>query len=458
MNPLQVTCDLFSIPHQDGRQILYAPRLGFAGLANRDLVNLLARLEEVDADTLNDEQRAAIDSLQRQGILNGTAGRGSSAADEGGEFLPTQVTLFPSNECNLRCTYCYATAGEGNRQRMSMELAQGAIEALIRCVKKRGMRQITVGFHGGGEPLLHWRWVQAVVAFAEERARAEGLTASFHSATNGVLNERMLEWLRTHFSSLNISFDGLPEVQDRQRPLANGRGSFSFVDRTLRHLDKHNFPYAMRCTVSTHNLGRMEESVEFLARNYKVKSVQMEPLSECGRCATTGDVGPDLGEFAAAFERSRRVAAGHGIRLTYSGCDMHGLRSTFCGAVTDNFAVTPQGYITTCFEVAAPEDPRAGTFFIGRVTEAGELLMEEGRRSYLRGLKVENLDYCRDCFAKWHCAGDCLTKIGHTDYAGRRGHPRCQVNRHLLKGEIVAALDRAATGGTGNGAAPTAAN
>ena len=45
---------------------------------------------------------------------------------------------------------------------------------------------------------------------------------------------------------------------------------------------------------------------------------------------------------------------------------------------------------------------------------------------------IHNLPYCRDCFCKWHCAGDCLAKVfelsGSTEHQGSH---RCRLNRSL---------------------------
>jgi len=56
----------------------------------------------------------------------------------------------------------------------------------------------------------------------------------------------------------------------------------------------------------------------------------------------------------------------------------------------------------------------------------------------LRNQAVEHREYCRGCFAKWHCAGDCyhksLTVNGSEEFAGSE---RCHITRELTKDQIL---------------------
>lgn len=431
----RITCDLFTLPAEGDNHILYAPRQGFACVANPDLVNLLTDLDRLDVEALNREQRTALDFLDHKGVLNGSqeAPLNTTLPET---YAPTQVTLFPTNQCNLRCTYCYASAGDLEPQTLDWHYATRAVEHVIENLKAQRGTHLSLGFHGGGEPLFPWPLIKRIVTYAEERCAEENLELAVFSATNGVLSRQQLAWIVDHFTSLNISFDGLPDVQDAQRPLPGGKGSFPFVDRTMRFLDEHDFSYGLRSTISLLNVHRMEECVDFIGRHYKVKAVHFEPLFYCGRCKTSGTLSPAMQTFAEHFQQSVEKARAYGIKLTYSGAQIENLTSSFCGVSNDNFSVTPDGYITTCFEVTSRDDPRAETFFIGRIDEAGRLDVDEQKRAYLHGLKVHNLDYCNDCFAKWHCAGECATKLGHTDYTGPRGHERCALNRQLVAHRI----------------------
>ena len=431
-----VSCDLFTLPLDDDHQILYAPRLGFVSTVNNDLVNLLAELGSIDAGTLNVEQQATLEFLEQKHVLNGSS-EASVVTEFQAQYRPTMVTLFPTNQCNLRCKYCYASAGDSNPMTMDWFVATHAIDEVIRNVKGQGQSMVSLAFHGGGEPLFPWDFVRRAVEYAEEESEKAGLKLTVFSATNGLLSTSQLDWIMKHLASLNISFDGLPHVQDYHRPLPNGKGSFAFVDRTMKYLDAHNFNYGVRSTISSYNVDLMEESLDFIGQNYKAKMVHFEPLFYCGRCKTNNSLSPDMEKFLLNFKKCDLKAKRYGVAFMYSGCRIESLTSTFCGATRDNFSVTPDGFITTCYEVTTRDDPKSEIMFIGKMKDDGSLEIDEGKRKFLHSMSVNNLEYCRDCFAKWHCGGECIAKLGHTDYFGPRGHDRCQLNRKLVLSRLV---------------------
>jgi uncharacterized protein len=435
-----VTCDLFTIPYEEGLQLLYAPRVGFLCEANKDVIELLANLGTAENSGFNPEQQKVLDYLVENGVLNGSA----EAAVEikfPEEFTPTRVTIFPTNQCNLRCIYCYASAGESEPMTIDWHYAITAVDTVIRNAKKIGDNFISVGFHGGGEPLFPWTLVKRIVEYAEEESRKNGLRCSFFSATNGLLSEKQLEWIVQHFSDLNISFDGLPHVQDHHRPLPDGKGSFRFIDKTFKYLDAHGFNYGIRSTFSDYNLDLMEESFDFIVENYKPKTIHFEPVFQCGRCKTDEGYRVSLGRFARYFRKIEEKNKDGKVRFTYSGCRVESLSNVFCGVSRDGFSVTPDGYITACFETTSLRDPKSEFFFYGKINDAGEIIIDDVKRKFLLGLTVENLDYCADCFAKWHCAGDCVAKLGHNNLTGERGHERCHLNRQMVKDKLISILN-----------------
>ena len=441
-NNYSVTSDLFAIPYKDSHQILYAPEVGFICSANQDLINLLAEVDMLDPQKINEDQKAVLSKLKNAGVLNGNKKTGSFPKPAK-EFCPTAVTLFPTNQCNLRCQYCYASAGDDPSVSLDWDIAVNAVELVIDNNINRNSKQMSLGFHGGGEPLLPWEFIKKIVQYSEKRCEEEGLSLRINSATNGVLNKGQLEWIVEHFSGLNISFDGLPEIQDTHRPLVNGRGSFAFVDETIRFLDEHNFPYGIRSTISTLNIDLMKECLEFIATNYKTKNVQFEPMFYCGRCKKNDDMTPEYEKFYHNFtECISMVSSYDNLRLSYSGFRVNGhITNSFCGVCRDNFSITPDGYITSCYEVTKKEDPKSDTFFIGKINKNGQIELDEKRRLFLNSLTVDNLEYCKDCFAKWHCGGECVVKLGHDDYQGERGHDRCKLNRIFLKDFLVKQLN-----------------
>jgi len=104
----------------------------------------------------------------------------------------------------------------------------------------------------------------------------------------------------------------------------------------------------------------------------------------------------------------------------------------------DNFCVSPNGNVSACHEVADERQPFAGRFFYGRPSAADAgYEFDEGVYTFLRAQPVEHRAYCRDCFARWNCAGDCYHKSLHASTAEFAGAGRCEISRQLTRDQLV---------------------
>ena len=431
----RVTTDLFTIPYKEDQQLVYAPKIGFLCAGNRAVVDLLAKINQPNPGEFSKAEVGILNYFESSKVLNGAEDPPISRSCPE-RFSPVTVTLFSTNQCNLRCKYCYASAGEKKPVVMDWHYAVSAVDQIVANAKSLNVKQINLGFHGGGEPLFPWGFIRRIVSYAEDAAKKNDLTLAVFAATNGLLNETQLEWIIQHFMNLNISFDGLPRVQDYHRPLPDGQGSFQYVDRTLKYLDQHGFNYGIRSTISEYSIDLMEESLDFIIENYKTKSIHFEPAFQCGRCKTNSEFHVNMEKFAENFQRCKEKARRLGVNFVYSGCRVESLTNSFCGIACDNFAVTPDGYLTPCFEVTSSEDAKSESLFFGKINEQGEVVVDEDKRTFLHSLTVENVEYCRNCFAKWHCSGECVAKLHHNNYLGPRGHERCHLNRKLVANEL----------------------
>jgi len=443
MPQYKITTDLFQLPYENNISILYAPLKGFLCKVNNDFIELLANIETLNGAQLTPEIQRLVDYLIQAEIINAPPEPARQEPRSGPEISPTKLALFPTNQCNLKCRYCYAGAGEFAPKVMDWEIATSAIEYFLGQMHRQNWTTFPLEFHGGGEPFYAWHLLQRIVSFAEEQCARYGFKLEVYAATNGILNERQLEWVTAHFTSLTVSFDGLPHVQDYHRPLPNNQGSFQRVDQTLHYFDEHNFPYGIRCTVSQYNQDLLEETVNFVRQNYRTKLLFLEPVNICGAHATnTAILQPDLYKFIENFKKLEPACAASGLRLAYSGAQFEKISPNFCYVGTDDFAVTPDGFLTNCWEVTSQEHPLVETFIFGKMLPDGKIQIDQAKLDFLRRLSVHQLDYCRDCFARWHCAGDCVTRLGHQHYQGPRGGIRCETNRELIKHCLIQMLER----------------
>ena len=116
------------------------------------------------------------------------------------------LVLHLTEECNLRCKYCFVK--HGNR-RMSEEVAMAAIDLLLTSCKDYAR----VTFYGG-EPLLEEPLLRKVTEYIEAKSH---LPVGIGLITNGTLiSDSFLKFAEKHNIRLSVSYDGLKNDDNRQ--------------------------------------------------------------------------------------------------------------------------------------------------------------------------------------------------------------------------------------------------
>ncbi len=424
--------EIFLLPYADD-YILYAPLKKFLAVVNSDARDaVIKRLEELP---LCEAEETALTALDKHGVFSEDFQY--PKVDE--EFAPTRVTLFPTDRCNLRCRYCYASAEDGGHK-LSMSAARAAIDLVARNSKRKHFEQFAVGFHGNGEPFAAFDVVQECCEYVSEAAEREGLKYRISTATNGVLSEERLDYLVAWISDVNVSSDILPDVQNSQRPLANGQGSFEYVDHTLKRLDKAGIQYGIRATVTSESVGRLREMAAFVKQHYpRCNLLHFEPVFEVGRALANHFMTPEPQVFVKEYIKAQEELSGTGIRLVYSGERANTYCQCFCGVCSNGFTLTAEGNVTSCYEICTYQDARAGRYIYGRYNEeTGQFEFDKEVISKLLQLQVKNIPFCRDCFCKWHCGGDCAAKLlGDKPLSAHAGSERCVITRALIYRQLL---------------------
>ena len=367
-----------------------------------------------------------------------------------GEPLPTAITLLLTTACNLRCSYCYASAGETPVQFMSLETAKRGIDFIAANAVKKNfiaeymgqplVTELSVAYHGGGEPTVHWAVLTESFAYAQHQAATLGLQVRGRLISNGVLRDDKIAWIIKNISNMMLSFDGLPSIQDKQRLTKSGRGSSAAVLHTLQRFDAAQFPYTLRLTATEAYLEQLPAAVAFIGEQFKPQRIQVEPAYPIGRGHTLPSA--NTMRFIEAFRAARAVANQLDMTLDYSPVRLTRLSSHFCGITQDEFSLSAAGNVSACYSCFAEEDNLAEVFFYGKPDEQSRrYVFDKPVLDKLRTWAVRHLDFCQDCFAKWHCAGDCyyntLSVHGQGKFAGSE---RCYITRELLKDEILSRI------------------
>lgn len=430
----KILTELFVIPLTDS-YLVYAPLRRCAFVANAATVNYLAR-RQAGGDEPVPLDAALEEFLRRAGIV-GDSLEAPPVTRPSGPPRPTEIGLFLTTACNLRCTYCYASAGDSPRRDMSLETARRGLDFVIANAVAGQHERISIAYHGGGEPSANWDTLTKSWEYAREQTSARGLGLRSTLATNGVLGDARRDWIVRHLDEASVSWDGLPEVQDALRPLVNGRGSSEQVMTTLAHFDACEFTYGLRLTVTRDAIAKLPAGVEFVCDRFHPHAIQVEPVYSLGRWQN--EPAAETQAFIDAFREAQMVARQHGREIYFSGARLGVLTNHFCGVSQDSFALTPDGRVSGCYEVFDSFVPHSDEFLYGRYDEAERrFAFELPVLDRLRDSTVDRRSFCDGCFAKWSCGGDCFHKVlaagGAAEFVGT---DRCHIIRELTKDQIL---------------------
>ena len=145
-----------------------------------------------------------------------------------------RITLHVSNDCNLRCKYCYANGGSYNQTRrlMTLETANSFINF---CEKNFNYVKRIVFF--GGEPILNLNIMEYICKRFNDDFHSNKISfiPEFAIITNGtILTDRIIEFINKYISIITVSIDGLKDINDANRIDKNGKGSFDRISRFIQ--------------------------------------------------------------------------------------------------------------------------------------------------------------------------------------------------------------------------------
>ncbi|MBU4482369.1 radical SAM protein, partial [Candidatus Parcubacteria bacterium] len=327
------------------------------------------------------------------------------------------LTLLLTRECNLDCIYCYASLEQRQKSEDSMtkDLALASVDWFVNQLKSNNIR---VTFHGGGEPTLKKKLIKDVVQYTESIKGNK--KTRYLITTNGTTTRDFWDWMIENRVNISVSMDGPPDIQDRNRPFAiTGFGSSKIVERNIKYLIAKNYPFSIRLTYSP-----VDDIVKVMKYfgDLGVKKIHLEPLFPHGRDYKKVKFGKSSGykiyspqgkELLKDFFVAMDLARKYRIKI-YNGHLINFTRGVgyFCGSASSrSMTVTHDGFLTACLEVVDKNDLDKENFFIGRFDQKTKnFQVDFGKIKFLQKRHADLLSKCKECYARYHCAGGCAIK------------------------------------------------
>ena len=180
-----------------------------------------------------------------------------------GEKVELQnLCLVLSQDCNMRCIYCYENGGSFNKTRKIMDCS--TIKKIVDWWISKIPQEISlvrVEFYGG-EPLLNISGFMYAIEYINEKMKQLNKKVRYFVITNGTLiNGEILEVLKINKVTVTLSIDGDRESQNVNRRLLGNQDSYDIVIQNLHRLLDLDVRVLARITMTQGNVKRLFNSV-----------------------------------------------------------------------------------------------------------------------------------------------------------------------------------------------------
>lgn len=345
------------------------------------------------------------------------------------------LCLHVAHVCNLNCSYCFAGQGayRGKCGLMSLETGKKALDFLI--AHSGGHVNLDVDFFGG-EPLMNWEVVKALVAYGRELEKAHHKKIRFTLTTNGMLlDDEVTEFCNREMHNVVLSLDGRREVHDRFRKDYQGKGSYDIVvPRFQRFVSKRgDKSYYIRGTYTHYNTDFLQDILHMADLGFTELSMEPVVCDPSDPCALTEQDLPVLKEQyeELAREMIRRNRQGRGFTFYHYMLSLTGgpciyKRVAGCGSGTEYLAVTPEGDLYPCHQFVGIPD-----YCMGNLEQG---ITNIDLRNQFAACNIYTRPDCADCWAKLYCAGGCAANAYHASGSIRGTYPYgCELFRKRIE-------------------------
>lgn len=303
--------------------------------------------------------------------------------------------LFLTSDCNFRCKYCYENISISKK---SQFMSKSTAKTILSWLSKKGPLRISFF---GGEPFVAYE----TMLYVAEYATLLDSNSKLSITTNGGYLPSMLEDFLLPFDiSVLFSFDGPPEIQNKNRPMINNKESFDYVFANIKRIYAIKpKKIAFRATVQPEDIYKLREIVYFFRDNFPLSRLHIELASGI-------DISNELVEYFYLtlvdlfFESLKK-----GLILTnqYIRMEPKSLTNSFCSATSGNRLVfVPNGNIYGCHRINLDSPDSMNDFLLGKIIDNTISLDKDKILSFDKNKFLSDED-CLNCIAVRFCRGGC---------------------------------------------------
>lgn len=304
-----------------------------------------------------------------------------------------KLILYPTEQCNFRCLYCYEDHIGSKMNRDVIDAVKLFLEKKIPLLKLFELEWF------GGEPLLVKDIIYEITTFAHELCKQHNVTFVSTMTTNGFLldTKTFKQLLSIGIKSYQITFDGDRENHNRFRIMPNfPQGTFDTIWNNLLHIKNEvseDFSIAIRCHLTAINNQSVENILDCITNvfaNDKRFYVHLKEVSALG--------GPNDNQLHL-LNKAEKIKLVSSIKKKFNKLNYVDIGEDYiCYAAKPNcIAIRSNGSIIKC-TVAMDDEMNQ----VGHLSLDGSLVIDNNK-FFLWAKGFENMDKLQlDC-PYYHC-------------------------------------------------------
>ncbi len=320
------------------------------------------------------------------------------------------ITFIVTNDCNLRCKYCYITHKSEDKI-MDFSVAKNFIDYLLTFDNIKFSEAVILEFIGG-EPFLEVELIDKICDYF--KVAAYKLDHQWYwnyrisICTNGInySSEAVQKFIAKNYNkmSLSITLDGTKEKHDLQRVFPDDRGSYDIISKNI-DLWLKQFPGTTKVTFASDDLPMLKDSIislwnlgvhtvnanvvfENVWKDGDDKILEEQLIALADHIFDNNLYDKDL--ICSFFDES--------IGYPYDEKD---LNATYCGA-GKMIGLSPEGNIYPCLRYYAHSLNNHEEWPIGNIKEGID--MEMVRPFMLASNRLQSDQECINCEVATGCA------------------------------------------------------
>ena len=326
-----------------------------------------------------------------------------------------RLVIHLTNDCNMRCRYCYANGGVYYSQRSIMDKA--VLDKLVDRFFGEFHIINNIQFFGG-EPLMNYELMEYACKIVSSIAKKRNYNITFGLVTNGTLIDcKFIDLVKKFNIQVTISYDGNPAVNDMMRIMEDCSGSSELILKNAKWLKAETGqPNTIEVTYNQYHVDAKVSILDIVKHIHDVVPDTFVHLVPAGGTKDCDYAIEDLSMFADSvreilnfkekqpetedlplYSLAQRIF----FALENRDIDIEHI----CDAGFGTISVSTKGEVYPCFMFTDDQEMKFGNIYDENLFTSDRMVALKRR---LNSFSVKkNNDVCKECFIRRLCNG-CL--------------------------------------------------